>query len=55
MAARRHEMTEELNDGNAVADINVIAKVPSVHERAVPLALLEGFALWVIRNLRALL
>ena len=48
MAARRHEMTEELNDGNAVADINVIAKVPSVHECAVPLALLEGFALYVI-------
>ena len=41
--ARRHEMTEELNGSNAVASINVIAKVPSVHERAVSLALLEGF------------
>ena len=36
-------MTEELNDSNAVAAINIIAKVPSVHERAVSLALLERF------------
>ena len=44
-------MAEELNDSNAVADINVIAKAPSVHERAVPLALLEGFRSPTDRNL----
>ena len=42
MTARRHEMTKELNDGNAVAAIIVIAKVPSVHERAVPLAMAKN-------------
>ena len=35
-------MTKELNDINAVAAINVIAKVPSAHDRAVSLALLES-------------
>ena len=33
MTARRHEVTEKLNDSNMVS--NVDAKVPTVHERAV--------------------
>ena len=36
-------MTEWLNNSKTVAAITVIAKVPSVHERAISLALLEGF------------
>ena len=51
MTARRHEITEELNDGNVVAAFKVIAKVSSVHERTVPLALLEGFGSPTVRNL----
>ena len=51
MTARRHEMDEELNDGNAVAAINVVAKVYSIHKHAVPLALLEGFGPPTVPNL----
>ena len=44
-------MTEELNDSNAVATINVIAEVPTADERAVSLALLESFGSSTVRNL----